>query len=321
MTTPEPTVGASRLSIRAALYPLSMLVLLGTAWGLSFSLAKIATSAGHHPIGLLMWQAGGAAAITFSVILARRKLGQLRLVNMRYYAFCGTVGIIVPSGAIYWASPHIPAGVLAILIATSTIVTYALALVIRLERKSWRRVLGIMLGFIAVLLILGPDTSLPEPGMAGWALVGMIAPLCYAINPLFIDRFRPLGTDSHVLAFGMLICAFAIITPVALFGGTGFMPGPPWDRVDLAVFGMPVITGCAMLIVFELIRVSGPVYFSMVGYPITAGGVLWGWYLFDERLGPYIWLALAFMLAGLTLVNLRRDTQQTSSGGLHDTGK
>ena len=286
-------------------YPLSMLLVLGTAWGLSFSLAKIATGAGHHPFGLLMWQAGGAALIVFGFCAGRGKLGQFRRANLRYYVFCGVNGIIFPSGVIYWVSPHIPAGVLAILIATSTIVTYALALVIKLEKFHWRRVFGILLGFIAVLLILGPRASLPEPGMAGWALIGMIAPLCYAVNPLFIDRFRPIGVDSHVLAFGMLICAFAVITPVALIGGAGFIPGPPWDRVDLAVLGMPAITGCAMMIVFELIRVSGPVYFALVGYPLTAGGVLWGWYLFDERLGPYIWLALALMLAGLALVNLR----------------
>ena len=314
MTTSEPALSAPARGIRAALYPLSMLLLLGTGWGLGFSLAKIATSAGLHPVGLLMWQAGGAAAIAFCFIVARRKLAQLRWANIRYYAFCGVNGIIFPSGAIYWASPHIPAGVLAILIATSTIITYALALAIRLERLSWPRLLGIVLGFAAVLLILGPRASLPEPGMAGWALVGMIAPLCYAVNPLFIDRFRPQNADSHVLAFGMLMCAFAFITPVALIGGAGYMPGPPWDRVDLAVFGLPLITGGAMLILFELIRVSGPVYFSMVGYPLTAGGVLWGWWLFDERLGPYIWLAMALMLIGLALVNLRRRKTRENSG-------
>ena len=291
-----------------------MLLLLGVAWGLSFSLAKIATGAGLHPFGLLMWQAGGGAAIAFSFCLVRRKIGQFRRANLPYYAFCGTMGIILPSGVIYWASPHLPAGIQAILIATSTIMTYSLALVIRLELFSWRRVLGIALGFVAVLLILGPDASLPEPGMASWALVGMIAPLCYAINPLFIDRFRPPRTDSHVLAFGMLLCAFVIITPVALLAGAEFMPGPPWDRVDLAVLGMPLITGGAMLILFELIRVSGPVYFAMVGYPITAGGVLRGWYLFDESLGPYIWSAFAFMLAGLAPVNLRGRRKDTDTG-------
>ena len=312
MTTPEPPASVPERSFLSALFPLALLLLLGTGWGLSFSLAKIATNAGLHPFGLLMWQAGGAAAIALFFCLARRKLGQFRRANLPYYAFIGCMGIILPSGVIFWAAPHIPAGIQAILIATSTIVTYALALVIRLENFSWRRVLGIVLGFIAVLLILGPDASLPEPGMAGWALFGMIAPLCYSINPLVIDRFRPLRTDSHVLAFGMLLCTFIIITPVALVAGVEFMPGPPWDRVDLAVFGMPLITGGAMLIVFELIRVSGPVYFAMVGYPVTACGVLWGWYVFDERLGPYIWVALAFMLAALALVNLRG--RQASSG-------
>lgn len=314
MTTPEPADRGPRRNIRPAIYPLSMLLLLGAAWGLSFSLAKITTSAGLHPFGLLMWQAGGAAAITFSFCLARRKLWQFRWANLRYYAFCGINGIILPSGAIYWAAPHIPVGVMVILIATSTMMTYTLALFIRLERVSWPRVIGIVLGFVAVLLILGPRTSLPEPGMAGWALVGMIAPLCYAINPLFIDRFRPPHTDSHVLALGMALSAFVIIAPVALLGGMGHMPGPPWDRVDLSVFAIPLITGGAMLIVFELIRVSGPVYFSMVGYLVTVGGVLWGWWLFDERLGPFIWLALAFMLAGLALVNLRRRETRENSG-------
>ena len=314
MTTSKPALSAPGRGLRAAIYPLSMLLLLGAAWGLSFSLAKIVTSAGLHPVGLLMWQAGGAAAIAFSFLLARRRLGQLRWINIRYYAFCGITGFIIPSAAIYWAAPHIPAGVMSILIATSTIITYALALAIRLERLSGPRFLGIALGFAAALLIVGPRASLPEPGMAGWALVGMIAPLCYAINSLFIHRFRPHNADSHVLAFGMLICAFAIITPVALLGGMGFMPGPPWDRVDLAVIAMPTITGGALLIVFELIRVSGPVYFSMVGYPITAAGVLWGWWLFDERLGPYIWLAMALMLIGLALVNLARRQTRVNTG-------
>ena len=109
MTAPDPAVDAHARSIRAAIYPLSMLLLLGTAWGLSFSLAKIATSAGLHPFGLIMWQAGGAAAIAFSFSLARRKLGQFRRANLRYYAFCGVNGIIIPSGVIYWVSPHIPA--------------------------------------------------------------------------------------------------------------------------------------------------------------------------------------------------------------------
>ena len=59
VTIPDPYRGAPERRFWSALYPLSMLLLLGVAWGLSFSLAKIATGAGLHPFGLLMWQAGG----------------------------------------------------------------------------------------------------------------------------------------------------------------------------------------------------------------------------------------------------------------------
>ena len=302
MTAPEPAIPAWA---RTSAAPLAMLLALGVMWGLAFSFAKIATVAGAHPLGLLTWQSGGAAAIVCAACLARGRLRQLRRGHLRYFAFCGAVGIIAPSGAIYWAAPHVPAGVMAILIALATIITYALALVIRLERFHWLRATGIACGFAAVLLIVGPSASLPEPGMAGWVLVGLIAPVCYGINPLYIDRYRPAATDSQVLAFGMLVSAFAIIAPLALLSGAAYLPGPPWNRVDLAVLGLPAITGVAMLMVFELIRVAGPVYFSMVGYLVTACGVPWGMALFGERHSPWIWLALVLMFGGMALVNLR----------------
>ncbi len=52
----------------------------------------------------------------------------------------------------------------------------------------------------------------------------------------------------------------------------------------------------------------------MVGYLVTAGGVLWAWWLFDERLGPYIWLALALMLMGMAMVNSPSPRPRKKSG-------
>ena len=67
MTTPEPPASVPERSFLSALFPLALLLLLGTGWGLSFSFAKIATNAGLHPFGLLMWQAGGGAAIVIAI--------------------------------------------------------------------------------------------------------------------------------------------------------------------------------------------------------------------------------------------------------------
>ncbi len=112
----------------------------------------------------------------------------------------------------------------------------------------------------------------------------------------------------------MLMSAAALVAPLALITGTAHMVGPPWDAADLAVLGLPVITGVAHIFLFELIRTTGPVFFSQVGYVVTVAGVLWGMALFGERHSPWIWAALALMLAGLALVNLRRRAARLSGG-------
>ncbi|MFQ5786257.1 MAG: EamA/RhaT family transporter, partial [Alphaproteobacteria bacterium] len=105
---------------------------------------------------------------------------------------------------------------------------------------------------------------------------------------------------------GMLMSAVALAAPLAVFSGGTYMIGAPWNAVDVAVLGLPTITGIAHIILFELIRVAGPVFFSQVGYLVTLAGVLWGMLLFGERHSPWIWAALALMFAGLALVNMRR---------------
>ena len=41
----------------------AVLLFMGVAWGLTFSLAKIATAGGAHPLGITFWQALFGAAI------------------------------------------------------------------------------------------------------------------------------------------------------------------------------------------------------------------------------------------------------------------
>ncbi|MFP6741939.1 MAG: hypothetical protein VCD33_09990 [Alphaproteobacteria bacterium] len=96
-----------------------------------------------------------------------------------------------------------------------------------------------------------------------------------------------------------------VAVPLVLATGTMYLPGPPWDRVDAAVLGLPLLTGRALAFMFEIVRLAGTVFFSQVSYLIAAGGVLWGMALFDERHSPMIWFALVLMIGGIALVNAR----------------
>lgn len=288
------------------LVPVLLLLGLGTMWGASFSMAKIATTAGAHPLGLLLWQAAGGAVIVLSVGVARRRLrGLARRRNLGYFVACCLMTIVVPSGAVYWASPNLPAGVLAMLVATAPLITYGVALLARMESFRPLRVAGVVLGFAAVILIVGPRGSLPSPDMAVWIALGMAAPIGYGVSNVYIAYFRPPAADSIALAAGTLVTTAVLVAPVVVATGTAFGVGPPWDAVDVAVLALPTITGLAHIVLFELIRTAGPVFFSLVNYFTTASGVVWGMLLFGERHSPWIWAALALMFGALALVNTR----------------
>lgn len=297
----------------AALAPAAILLLLGVMWGGSFSLAKIARLGDVHPFALMFWQSAGGAAIVAAFALARggQGLGDLRPRHMGFFLVTGLLAIVIPSTAIYWAAAAVPAGVLSMLVTTAPMLTYGLALATGIERKSPLRAAGIALGFVAVALIVLPEGSLPGRASAGWVLIGLIAPVCYAASNLFIAHFRPPGTGSAALAAGMLGTSALVGLPLVLATGSGYLPGNPWRAVDIAVLTIPVITGVAHIFVFKLIHMAGPVYFSQVGYFVTLAGIVWGMVLFGERPGPWIWAALALMFAGLALVNLRREAAVT----------
>ncbi|MCW0232332.1 MAG: hypothetical protein OJJ21_01910, partial [Ferrovibrio sp.] len=56
---------------------------------------------------------------------------------------------------------------------------------------------------------------------------------------------------------------------------------------------------------FELQRVAGPVYLSQIGYVMTATSLAVGTFVFGERYGLLVWLAVAVIVAGILLVNRR----------------
>ncbi len=303
MTAPDQS--RATMGSRVGLAPLAMLFACGVLWGLHFSLAKIGAEGGVHPFAMLLWQGLGGFTVIFCVCLLRGRLRRVRRAHLGYYLGCGLSGIAIPSVAMFWAASHLPAGVMAILVSLNVMGTYGLALVMWLERFDWLRIGGIILGFIAALLIIGPPQSLPSPGMAGWAMLALVTPASYSVNNVFVVRYRPADADSLVLALGMVGTVLVVAAPLVIATGSMYLPASPWDRVDAAVLGLPLLTGAALAFMFEIVRLAGPVFFSQVSYLIAAGGVLWGMALFGERHSPMIWFALVLMLGGIALVNAR----------------
>ena len=158
----------------------------------------------------------------------------------------------------------------------------------------------------AVVLLIAPEQSLPDPGAAPWVLAACAASACYAAENLVIALRMPDGEDPFMVTFGMFLAATAMLAPVVIATGSFVALAWPWSPVEWSIVGMAAVSALAYSLYIYLIGWAGPVFASQVAYAVTLAGVLWGMTLFGERHSPWIWAALALMFAGLALVKPKR---------------
>ncbi|HXV22706.1 MAG TPA: DMT family transporter [Alphaproteobacteria bacterium] len=301
-------LAASRLtSARGVLAAWTMLLAAGLSWGATYSLAKIAAmQEGAYPLGIALWQGVFGMVILSLVETTRRRRLPFDYVHLRFYLICGLLGTAIPSTLYFYAAPHLPAGVLAITLGLTPLLTFVGALLFRLDYYAPGRLLGVALGVAAMLMIALPQTSLPERGAAIWVAVALAAALSYAVENIIIARLRPPRTQSLTLLWGMMLVATLALLPVVL-ATESFVPFAwPWGTLEWTIFGMAAINVLSYWVFVYLVTASGPIFASQMAYVIIVSGLLWGLLLFAERHSNWIWGAFALMLVGLALVAPRK---------------
>lgn len=288
-------------------WPWSILLAAGVIWGSTFALAKIATSEGAHPLGINLWLAaiGGAVLIVCNLIRGRRV--PLSRDCMVFYAIAGLLGTVIPNTLFFYAASRVSAGVMSIALGIVPIITFALALGLRLERHVTFRILGVFAGALAVLLLVLPEGGLANPGATVWVLVAVAASASYALENIYIALRFPAQLDAVSGLCGMQVVATLCMLPIAMISDT-FVPLPPgdWSTVEYSIVAMALINVAAYAAFIHLIALSGPVFASQMAYVVTLSGVLWGIALFAESHSPWVWAALVVMLTGVALVKPQR---------------
>ena len=303
----EPPLAATRPG-GLRLPPLSawaVLLVAGASWGATYSLAKIATRDGAHPLGVALWQSVVGMLILAVVETARRQRLPIDRRHFGFYLICGLLGTAVPSTLYFYAAPHLPAGVLAITVALAPLMTFLGAVLVGLNRLAMTRLLGVVLGIVAVLMIALPETSLPESGAAIWVAAALGAALSYAMENVVIAKLRPPRTQSFTLLWGMMLLSSLALLPAVLATGSFVPLAWPWRTVEWAIVGMAAVNVVSYGLFVYLVTATGAVFASQIAYVVTVSGVSWGLLIFEERHSGWIWGALAVMVAGLALVKPR----------------
>ncbi len=296
-----------------------LILLSGVLWGMTFSLGRIATSGHAHPIGLGFWQAlgGGLALLVFCRLRRRRFYVHqfLHRANFRHACFIALFGTAIPATFYFYAAPKLPAGVLAITVTLVPMLTYMLSWLFGMDRFGWQRSIGVLAGFIAIVLLVAPDTSLPDPSMVRWLILPLIAAVCYTLENVYVDAYIPQNADMAGLLTAALMIAALVLAPIVYSTGAFYPINLPLDKVDIAIIAMMVVSSAAYLMFLYAVKMAGAVFASMSGYIVTLSGVFWGMFFFNERHSLWVWAALALMLVGMLLVTPRRSTPDIAAHG------
>jgi drug/metabolite transporter (DMT)-like permease len=280
-----------------------ILFVLGLAFALILVINRIAADSGIPFVPYVFWQTFGGTVILLVLAVILGSLPPRTWAHVRVYVVTGILNLTIPYLIFAFVAAKVPSGILSLGLSLVPVSIYALALILRLDRFQVGRFFGILLGLGGVLLVLLPETSLPAPEMVGWVALGFVAPLCYALNAVFVAMLRPPEGNSVQFAGGLMFMGSIAMLVVMAVTGEWWAFGGEFGAGHWATIAAMGVNALAFYMIFELIARAGPVYFSMSNYVATLAGMGFGIWIFADTPSLWIWAALVMIGVSLFLVN------------------
>ncbi len=271
-------------------------IALAAIWGSSFLFMRLGgTEFGVLPtagvrviVGALvlmplLWFSGHWSAL-------RARAGTILLV--------GLFNSALPFVLFAYAVSSITTGLSAILNATVPLFGALVAWWWLKDRPDNARILGLVIGFIGVML-LSYDKASFKPGGGGWAVLAcLLATLSYGLSANAAKRYLT-GVQPLAIATGSQIgAAIGLVVPTVWFWPVHNPGLTSW----LALLALGVVcTGVAYILYFRLIAHLGPARAVTVTFLVPVFALLYGTLLLDESLTLWMLLCGGVVVLGTAL--------------------
>lgn len=289
------------LKLTKPLFNLTTLLLLGFIWGTGYSIARFAMTNGVPPLGYSFWQSLGPAILIGAITYFSQGKKKWASKNLFFYLICGITGIAIPNTVMYFAAPHLPAGILAMIVNTVPIMAYPLALLLSIEKFNWKRLIGILLAFLGLMLVLIQRTNVITDNHF-WVLLALLTPFCFALCSIYISLKRPPDASVLSLTSGMLFFSSLLLLPLVVTTHQFYLPTLPFSLRDWVILAEIILSSIGYLLFFFLIKTAGPVYYSLVDTIVVMTGLFWGYVIFNEHLNWWSFCAVILIIIALLLV-------------------
>jgi drug/metabolite transporter (DMT)-like permease len=274
-----------------------MLLALAAIWGSSFMFIKVAVrevTPGEVVFGrVLVGTLALLPAVSFLGGWARTWTG------LRRYAWplllLGVFNAALPFWLLAWSEQKLDSGLAAVLQASMPLFTAVCVYVFtRGERVTGGRLVGVVVGFLGVLLLVGAQPR----GDVLSALAVLLTALLYAGSSVYAGvRLRQ--APALVTSLGALGFATLVTLPLGLAELPDAMPS--WKVIGSIVALGAVGLSVAYLLYFSLIAGSGAPYAALVTYLVPALALIYGTVFLDEAVTASALGGLALILVGVAL--------------------
>jgi drug/metabolite transporter (DMT)-like permease len=281
-----------------------LMAALGLIWGGSFPATAIVLTE------MTVWTTVAlrvtiAGAILWALVLALRLPLPRTPRDWALMLTLGVIGNAVPFSLITWGQTSVPAGLAAILNASTAMFGVLVAAAFFPdERLTWRKGLGVVLGIAGIVIAMGwaALSRLDLTALGQLALVA--ASFCYAMTNV-VGRMAVRGVAPQVVATGMMTGAMLIMLPVALV-----VDGLPSAEHSLRVwsalaYSAVIATALAYFLFYRLIAVSGASIAGLITFLVAPVAIVIGAVLLDEALPLRAYLGFGVLALGLAVLDGR----------------
>lgn len=222
--------------------------------------------------------------------------------SLRLSLAMGLLNIFASYAIVYWTETRLPSGLVAVLWASHPMLlgTFSVWLLPR-ERLVGRQWLGLVLGFLGIVVLFVTDLSDLGPGAVPAGLLLLGSPAVAAVGNLLIKRDGA-GTSSVLLNLngfaigGVLLALLALATESG--SGITWSPTALGSVLYLSLIGSVLAFG----LYFWLLRWAPAYELGLISYVTPVVALLLGATVGGEAIGWRTLLGTACVLGGVALV-------------------
>jgi drug/metabolite transporter (DMT)-like permease len=287
-----------------------MLITLSVLWGGSFFFVGVAVT--ELPTLTIVTLRVGLAAVTLWVIALIMGLQPPKSIKIWLsFIAMGLLNNVIPFSFIVWGQAHIASGLASVLNATTPLFGVVVAgLLLADERATPMKLVGVVVGFIGVVMMVGmPSLGLASQSATLAQFAILVAALSYAFAGVFGRRFKGMGLSPVVVAAGQVTGSSLVLAPVALYIdglptllGTDAPSLASWASIlTLAVFS----TALAYVLYFKILASAGATNIMLVTLLVPMSAILLGSLFLHETLEWVHFVGMGLIAMGLAVIDGR----------------